>query len=81
MELKPTGLSMELYETWRDNIGRRSAIERSIATLNRDFDLSLLQDDTCFECSLNDYSDGSGIVIDEDSTIVLDLPANARHSN
>jgi len=67
-QILPTGMSVGIYEKWRDNRGQRGAIERSMATINRDFDESLLTQGTCFKCSLNEYTNGEGIeVLDEDS--------------
>ena len=65
VETKPTGFTMAIYAKWLANFGQRGAIEKSIATLNADFDPGLLNDGICFGCSLMKYDDGEGIVIEE----------------
>lgn len=65
MEMRETGFTMALYEKWRQYIGRRSAIETSIATLNANFDPSLLHKGICFGCSLTDYDGCQGIDVQE----------------
>ena len=65
LNVKPTGLSVSLYNQWRYNRGRRSAIERSIATLTSDFDIGLLHNGICFSCSCNNYDNCEGIEVSE----------------
>lgn len=64
LTVKRTGITMDLYNKWLREIGARTAIERSVTTLSQDVDLGLLNDKICFECSLGNYEDGSGIEVD-----------------
>jgi len=47
VEVKPTGLTSQLYQKWLDNIGQREALELSISTLTLDLntkgDLSVIR--------------------------------------
>ena len=49
-ELKPTGLTLEMHEQWRTKFSRRRAIENAVATLNKNYDESLLYDKMCMHC-------------------------------
>jgi hypothetical protein len=48
---KRTGLTMAQYDNWKQYIGRRSALERSIKTLTDSHDFGLLHDRVCYKCA------------------------------
>lgn len=62
---KPTGLSVAIYNRWSDNVDKRAMIEQSINTLTPDFDISLVRDGLCFECSLDHFDKCEGITVEE----------------
>ena len=66
LELKETGLTNNLFKIWKDLPDRISSIERSVRTLNPDFDETLLLDDVCFECSLETHCVEGIVVVEHD---------------
>lgn len=65
MQVKPTGMTTKQHSQWKKHHGRRSAIERSVATLNADFDLSLLAAKVCQDCVDEKEANKRGMTIVE----------------
>ena len=61
--IKSTGLTLTEYESWHKHFSKRDLI----AMQGKDIDTSLLNDDICFECSLNNYDRGQCIVVTENT--------------
>jgi len=69
MEIKPTGMTIDQHQNWKQNIGRRSAMERSLTTLNANFDLSLLTEKVCNHCVEERHANSLGLTIVERVTL------------
>lgn len=65
LEVKPSNVSIAVVKKWRAEFGKRTAIERSVNTLCADADWGLIENNVCFSCTCEKYTNGEGIEVSE----------------
>jgi len=63
LEVKPTGLSVAIYERWCNEIGKRLEIEEAIKSLTSSVDWILIKAYVCHTCNLSDIDQGEGVEV------------------